>query len=116
MVEHYAGSVRVRSSSLLASTNRIVKYVLYYDSSPDVHAKAPLHARARRAHWQRYLDDGTLLMVGPFAHPREGAMAIFTTRDATESFAAGDPFVVNGVVSKWTVREWNEAIVSEKKS
>jgi uncharacterized protein YciI len=51
-------------------------------------------------------------MVGPFANPQEGAMAIFTTREAAESFAEGDPFVVNGVVSHWVVREWNEAIFS----
>ena len=49
-------------------------------------------------------------MIGPFADPREGAMAIFTTREAAEEFAAEDPFVVNGVVASWRVREWNEAL------
>jgi uncharacterized protein YciI len=39
-------------------------------------------------------------------------MAIFTTREAAESFAKDDPFVLNGVVSSWVVREWMEAIVS----
>jgi len=35
---------------------------------------------------------------------------VFGTRQAAEEFAAGDPFVLNGVVSGWTIREWNEAI------
>jgi uncharacterized protein len=90
-----------------------MKYVLYYQSSPDVMTKAPLHAQAHSTHWHDYLADGTLLMIGPFANPLEGAMGIFTTREAAESFAIGDPFVLNGVVSNWFVREWNEVIVPE---
>ncbi len=42
---------------------------------------------------------------------KEGSMAIFTTRAAAaEEFVAGDPFVVNGVVISWTLREWNEVL------
>jgi uncharacterized protein YciI len=40
----------------------------------------------------------------------EGAMAVFTNREAAEEFIAGDPFVVNGVVAKWSLREWNEVL------
>ena len=90
-----------------------MKYVLYYQSSPDVATLAPLHGAAHRAWWKDYLSNGTLLMIGPFADPREGAMGIFTTREAAESFANGDPFVLNGVVVNWFVREWREAVVSE---
>lgn len=86
-----------------------MKYVLYYQSSPDVLEKAPLYIEAHRARWQQFLDDGTLLMIGPFSNPKEGSMAIFTTREAAESFAKDDPFVLNGVVSNWVVREWMEA-------
>jgi uncharacterized protein YciI len=37
-------------------------------------------------------------------------MAIFTTREAAEEFAAGDPFVLHGVVRAWEVRDWNEIL------
>jgi uncharacterized protein YciI len=90
-----------------------MKYVLYYQSSPDVAKLAPLHGEAHRARWREYLSNGTLLMIGPFANPHEGAMAIFTTHEAAESFAKGDPFVLNGVVANWVVREWMEALVPE---
>jgi uncharacterized protein len=90
-----------------------VKCVLYYESSPDVLEKAPLYAAAHRAHWSEFLNDGSLLMIGPFADPRQGAMGIFTSRAAAESFASGDPFVLNGVVSRWHVREWMEALTPE---
>ena len=38
-------------------------------------------------------------------------MAIFTTREAAEEFVEGDPFVLNGVVSNWPIREWDEVLV-----
>lgn len=52
-------------------------------------------------------------MVGPFTDPAHGAMGVFTTRNAAEEFAKGDPFVLNGVVAKWEIREWMEALVQE---
>ena len=87
-----------------------MKYVLFYESSGEGLAKAAAHFAAHRARWQTFVDRGELLMIGPFADPREGAMAIFTTRESAEEFAAEDPFVVNGVVVSWRVREWNEAL------
>jgi hypothetical protein len=50
---------------------------------------------------------GVLLALGPFSD-RSGSIAVFTTREAAEEFASGDPFVRNGVVSRWQVREWRE--------
>lgn len=87
-----------------------MKYVLFYESSGEGLAKAPAHFAAHRARWQTFVDRGELLMIGPFAKPREGAMAIFTTRESAEEFASADPFVINGVVAGWHVREWNEAL------
>jgi len=90
-----------------------VKYVLFYESAPDVLSKAPQYFAAHQARWQSFLADGSLLMVGPFGDPREGSMAIFRTRVAAEAFAKDDPFVLNGVVSRWYIRDWNEAIAPE---
>jgi uncharacterized protein YciI len=85
-------------------------YVLFYDSADDVRAKAPQHFPAHRARWGEFRARGTLLLIGTFANPEEGAMAVFTSREAAEEFARGDPFVLNGVVRDWYIREWNEAI------
>jgi uncharacterized protein YciI len=50
-------------------------------------------------------------MIGTFGNPQdEGSMAVFKTREAAEEFVAGDPFVLNGVVRGWQIREWNEAL------
>jgi len=51
-------------------------------------------------------------MVGPFIdEPAGGAMGIFTTRAAAEHFVREDPFIRHGVVSRWTIREWNEVLM-----
>jgi uncharacterized protein YciI len=89
-----------------------MKYVLFYEASEGFREKVPAALEAHRAMWKRFHAEGTLLMVGPFTDaPAGGAMSIFTTREAAEAFAAADPFVTQGVVSRWTIREWNEALV-----
>ncbi len=88
-----------------------MKYVLLYESADDVLARAPTHFPAHSARVDEFHSRGSLLMVGTFADPQEqGSMAIFTTREAAEEFVAGDPFVLNGVVRRWEVREWDEVL------
>ena len=88
-----------------------MKVVVFYESAADMADKAPLHFPAHRARWREFADRGDLLMIGPFANAQEdGAMGIFTTREAAEEFARNDPFVLNGVVRSWQVREWNEVL------
>lgn len=87
-----------------------MKYVLLYESAEDVLDKVPLHAAAHRERWGQFLAEGTLLMIGPFADPKDGALGIFSTREAATEFAIGDPFVIHGAVKAWRVAEWMEAI------
>lgn len=87
-----------------------MKYALYYET-----AGAPIEELQRvfpahRDNWMPYVERGELLMIGPFSD-RSGALAIFTTREAAEACAATDPFVLEGLVSNWSIREWQEALV-----
>jgi uncharacterized protein YciI len=82
-------------------------YVLLYESADDVLAKAPEHFPAHSARLDEFHARGDLLSVGTFGNPQEeGSMAIFASREAAEEFATEDPFVLNGVVRSWQVREW----------
>jgi len=91
-----------------------MKAVVFYESAPDVAAKAPAHFPAHCARWQGFADRGELLMIGPFANAQEdGSMGIFASREAAEEFVRDDPFVLNGVVRKWTILDWNEALVPD---
>ena len=88
------------------------QYVLLYESADDVMTKAPAVYPDHVARLREFRDAGTLLAVGTFGDPQaEGSMAIFSTRDAAEEFVAGDPFVLNGVVRRHELREWNEVLV-----
>lgn len=86
-----------------------MKYVLFYEPKVGVAEKARALLAAHCEMWGEFQAAGTLLMVGPFTDG-SGAMGVFTTREAAERFAETDPFVLNGVVTEWSVREWNEAI------
>lgn len=89
-----------------------MKYVLTYESPDDMDMdKVRAHFEAHRARWAMFRDQGTLLLIGPFADPRDGAMGVFTTREAAEEFAETDPFVLNGLVAEWRVTPWNEALL-----
>ena len=88
-----------------------MKYVLLYESADNVLETAPVHYPAHSERLQEFAQRGTLQMVGPFGDPqKEGSMAIFTAREAAEEFVEDDPFVKNGVVRSWEIREWNEAL------
>ena len=83
-----------------------MKAVVFYESADDVGAKAPAHFPAHVARWKEFADRGELLMIGSFANALEdGAMGIFTTREAADEFVRSDPFVLHGVVRNWTIRE-----------
>ena len=88
-----------------------MKYVVLYTSAPDVASRAPVHFPAHKARLDAFHARGELLMVGTFGDPQgQGSMGIFRTREAAEEFVAGDPFVENGVVAGWEVRDWNEIL------
>jgi uncharacterized protein YciI len=68
---------------------------------------APVHFPAHQARFVAAMERGELLALGPFTDG-SGSLAIFTSREAAEEFASGDPFVLNGVVSTYQIREWRE--------
>jgi uncharacterized protein YciI len=105
LVPHQTGCATRRCET--AAVNR---YVLFYESADDVLSKAP---QVFPAHLERLKDfkaRGELLLVGTFADPQaDGSMAVFASREGAESFATGDPFVLQGVIRSWQVREWFES-------
>ena len=88
-----------------------MKYVLFYESGPDVAANAPPHFPAHKAHLDEFHQRGDLLMVGTFGDPQsQGSMSVFRSRESAEEFAKSDPFVLHGVVRRYEVRDWNEVL------
>ena len=89
-------------------------YVVFYETALDAVARIPEVYPAHRARVDEFHARGELLMVGTFADPiTEGSMAVFRSRAGAEEFVADDPFVTEGVVGGWTLREWNEALTGQ---
>jgi uncharacterized protein len=89
-----------------------MKYLLRYTmaAKADVGRLRALFP-AHQALWGRFRDDGTLLAIGPMENPADGALGVFTTREAAGQFAAADPFVLEGLVGEWTITGWREALL-----
>jgi uncharacterized protein YciI len=57
----------------------------------------------------KYIAKGEVIGIGPFAD--RGNMAIFKTREAAEEFVKEDPFILEGLVKSFTIREWNDTML-----
>jgi uncharacterized protein len=63
-------------------------------------------ALAQAAH-----ERGELLLAGALPDPYDRAVLVWTApRETVEDFVARDPYVVHGLVTGWTVREWNVVV------
>jgi len=63
-------------------------------------------ALARAAH-----DRGELLLAGALPDPFDRALLIWTApREVVERFVEQDPYVVQALVTGWTIREWNVVV------
>lgn len=82
-----------------------LRYVLFYKSG-DLSLAAE-HFPSHKARYTEFMERGELLALGPFTDG-SGSIAVFATREAAEAFAVDDPFVLNDVVSTWTIREWRQ--------
>ena len=51
---------------------------------------------------------GELLLAGALGDPVDRALLVFRTQDRSiaEDFARNDPYVVNGLVTRWEVQPW----------
>lgn len=88
-----------------------MKTVIFYEHATDrtmeeFMAVFPKHQEVEA----RFLKTGKVLGTGAFANPGEGAMAIFADRETAEKFVAEDPFVIEGLIAKVTIKDWNDEI------
>ena len=53
---------------------------------------------------------GEVIGIGPFAD--RGNMAIFRTREAAEAFTRQDPFILEGLVRSFVIRDWDDSMLT----
>lgn len=83
-------------------------YMLFYQTVPD-HAerRVPHRATHLKMAWDAH-ERGELVMGGGLTEGPAGAMLLFRgdSPRVAEAFAEGDPYVTEGLVTKWWVSEW----------
>jgi uncharacterized protein YciI len=90
-------------------------FILFYKTIDDYKEKRAPYRSLHFEYIKDYIKRGEIIMGGALENPADEAIIIFhcSDRSVAESFAKSDPYVINGVISSWRVREWNE-VVKEK--
>jgi uncharacterized protein YciI len=59
----------------------------------------------------KYVNQGEVIGIGPFSD--RGNMAIFKSRSAAEQFVKEDPFILEGLVKSFVIRDWDDQILPD---
>lgn len=86
---------------------------MFYEIATDGLPRVMDHLAAHRARLDEFHARGVLLMAGPYGMPPVGALGVFTDRAAAEEFMAGDPFVLEGIVARHTLHDWQEVLTPD---
>jgi uncharacterized protein YciI len=87
-------------------------YLLFYDYSSDyLERRSAYRADHLALSWDAH-SKGDLVLAGALANPADGAVFHFRgdSPTAAEEFAKADPYVQNGLVTHWRVREWTTVV------
>ena len=87
-------------------------YLLLYEFVPDyVERRAAFRSEHLRLAWEAH-DRGELVLAGALADPVDGGVLLFQGESpaVAERFAAADPYVRNGLVTRWRVRPWTTVV------
>ncbi len=87
-------------------------YVLLYDYVDDVAERRPRYREEHLSLIGAHADRGEVVMAGAWADPMDGAAIVFKTDDraVVERFVEADPYVRNGLVPSWRIRDWTVVI------
>ncbi len=82
-------------------------YLLLYEVVDDYVQKRAPFRQSHLALASRLVERGDLLLGGAFEEPVDRAVILFRSQEAAEFFVQRDPYVQNGLVTKWAIRRWN---------
>jgi uncharacterized protein YciI len=94
-----------------ASNATKTKYVLEYVYVADILEKRTPYRPDHIALAEKYCNEGTILSGGPFTPPT-GALFVFSAdgKDAVENFVKSDPYYAAGLITNYSIKEWNVVI------
>lgn len=83
-------------------------YLLIYTYANDYLERRGLFREHHLETIKPLIDRGEVLLGGALSDPFDTGLILFLIPDPTiaTAFAASDPYVVNGLVTRWEVRRW----------
>jgi uncharacterized protein YciI len=87
-------------------------FLLFYETAPDYLERRPKFRSEHLALAWAAAERGELIVAGALADPPDGAVLMFVgdDRSVAEEFARADPYVANGLITRWHVREWTTVV------
>ena len=93
-------------------------FLLFYDTDEDFLARRAAHRQVHLKHAWEAVQRGDLVLGGALMGDAGGAVLLFQgeSPEVAETFARTDPYVTNGLVKTWRVREWTTVVGKEPAS
>ena len=87
-------------------------FLLFYEAGPDYLERRPQFRAEHLKHAWAAAERGEIIVAGALADPVDGAVLMFQgeNKSVAEDFASADPYVRNGLVARWHVREWTTVV------
>jgi uncharacterized protein YciI len=87
-------------------------YLLMYDVVADYVERRAAFRQEHITRAREAVARGELVLGGALAQPADGVVLLFrgSSPATAEAFAKSDPYVINGIVTRWRVREWTTVV------
>ena len=87
-------------------------YLLFYEAGDNYAERRAPFRKDHIALAKAAVARGELVLGGAFANPVDGTVLLFRgdSPAVAEVFAKADPYVTNGLVTRWRVREWTTVV------
>jgi uncharacterized protein len=87
-------------------------YILFYKTVENYTEKRKPFRELHLAYAKASQKRGELFLAGALTEPADSAVLVFKgdSPKAAEEFAKNDPYVLNGLIKEWNVRQWNVVI------
>lgn len=89
-------------------------FILFYNTVDGYVEKRVPFRQLHLKYAEESVARGELILGGALNNPVDRAVLVFKadSPEIAEKFARSDPYVLNGLIKDWEVREWNVAIGS----
>jgi uncharacterized protein YciI len=83
-------------------------FLLFYELVDDYIGRRQAFREEHLGLAQEAKERGELVLAGAYADPTDGAALVFRADDdsVVRDFVAHDPYIREGLVKKWNVRQW----------